>query len=489
LPFSSLIFLFLFLPLILVLYHSVPVKIKPFVLFIASMLFLAWAKLSYLPIILISVLVNMLLGKMISGYRNRKLLILAIVLNLLVLFTYKYTFFIFVNLNGLLKTFGISTLEIPKYVLPLGISFYTFRIISYHIDLYRKRVVLAAGYLRMFNYIAFFPQLGAGPIVRYNEFSYKSGPLKQRTVYFVNGLRRFVYGLAKKVLIANTLGLVADAVFALPVDELNLALSWLGMISYALQLYYDFSAYTDMAIGITMCLGYRAPENFNYPYLARSVKDFWTRWHMSLTNWFRDYLFLPLAFSFSRKMPGYKTLGMRSDLLIYIISITITWFLVGFWHGSDWNFVIWGIWFAIFLGLEQAGLRKILKKLPRIFQHFYALIIILIAWVFFRSANVKQGEAILQGLIGMNGIEAGSFAYYKYLSPVFLTVLVIAIGGASGWLNWLRIVIWKTIIRSRIPAMKNGFRIIGMVGMIAVFLLSIAEILRTGYSPFIYFKF
>jgi alginate O-acetyltransferase complex protein AlgI len=285
------------------------------------------------------------------------------------------------------------------------------------------------------------------------------------------------------------LGLVADAVFALPVDELNLALSWLGMISYALQLYYDFSAYTDMAIGITMCLGYRAPENFNYPYLARSVKDFWTRWHMSLTNWFRDYLFLPLAFSFSRKMPGYKTLGMRSDLLIYIISITITWFLVGFWHGSDWNFVIWGIWFAIFLGLEQAGLRKILKKLPRIFQHFYALIIILIAWVFFRSANVKQGEAILQGLIGMNGIEAGSFAYYKYLSPVFLTVLVIAIGGASGWLNWLRIVIWKTIIRSRIPAMKNGFRIIGMVGMIAVFLLSIAEILRTGYSPFIYFKF
>jgi len=341
----------------------------------------------------------------------------------------------------------------------------------------------------MFNYMTFFPQLGAGPIVRYTSFISTRWQSRQKQILFYNGIRRFLYGLAKKVMIANTIGITADAVFSLPPEELTLAVSWLGTLSYAMQVYFDFSAYTDMAVGISMCLGFTAPENFNFPYRARSVKDFWTRWHMSLTDWFRDYLFLPLAFAFSRKMPAYRTIGLRTDLLIYLLSIFITWILVGFWHGADWTFIAWGLWFGLFLIIEQAGFRKILHRSPRFIQHSYTLLIILIAWIFFRSGTFTQGTSMIRGLLGLNGMEPGSFEWYKHLNPTYIIAMVIAITGAAGLLKSLRIRLFKRFLRFRSATPALVFRLSDAILLIGLMLVSVAEILRIGYSPFIYFKF
>ncbi len=488
--FTSLSFLFLLLPPVLILYHSVPDRFKAGVILTVSLLFLAWAKLSYVPLVLVSVLLNYLLALQIrKRVKPRKLLVFTVILNLVYLAVFKYTFFFLVNLNGLLHTFGQPGMEIPRYALPIGISFYTFRVLSYHIDVYRNKIAVEASFTSFFNYLLFFPQLGAGPIVRYSRFQFHPAKAWLKWQFVANGSKRFLFGLIKKVLIANTLGIFANAVFALPPSELTLFLTWLGMLAYAMQIYYDFSAYSDMAIGLSMAFGYRAPENFNFPYLARSAKDFWTRWHMSLTDWFRDYLFLPLAFYFSRKIPGYKTLGIRSDLLIYVGAVLITWFLVGFWHGSDWNYVVWGLWFAALLALEQAGLRKVLRKWPVWGQHLYASIILLISWVFFRSKDFGQSLEILSGLTGLNGMQAGIFAYYKYLTPTFLITLGIALAGAGGLLSRLRILIWKAVLRSRIHVLKTVWRSLGITGMLVLFLFSLAELLKSGYSPFIYFKF
>lgn len=488
--FTSLSFLFLLLPLVLLVYHGVPDRFKALVILTGSLFFLAWAKLSYVPLVVFSVLVNYALGLQIrKRQKPRKLLILTIILNLAYLAVFKYTFFFLVNLNGLLHTFGQPGMDIPRYVLPIGISFYTFRALSFHIDAYRKKLDGKITLLSFFNYLLFFPQLGAGPIVRYSRFQYRPATPAMKLQFIANGLQRFLFGFIKKVLIANTLGVFANAVFALPSEELTLFLTWLGILSYAMQIYYDFSAYSDMAIGLTMAFGYRAPENFNFPFLARSAKDFWTRWHMSLTDWFRDYLFLPLALYFSRKMPGYKTRGIRSDHLIYVFAVLITWFLVGFWHGSDWNFVVWGVWFAVLLAVEQAGLRKILRKWPVWGQHLYAWIIILISWVFFRSRDFGHSLDILSGLISLNGMKAGSFLYYKYLTPAFLITLVIALAGALGILRTLRILIWKQMLKSRVKGIRTAWKSLGLTCLMALFLFSLAELLKSGYSPFIYFKF
>lgn len=489
-PFTSLTFLFLFLPLTLVVFYLVPVRAKPGVVAFASLFFLAWAKLSYVPVMIISVLINRALGVLIARNRgSRSILALAVVFNLLVLVLFKYSGFLCSNLNSLLHFAAIPELPVPSFLLPLGISFYTFRIISYHIDLQRNRITKPASHLNLFTYMAFFPQLGAGPIVRYPLFTATRWHVPQKTALFYNGIRRFLYGLMKKVLIANTIGLVSDAVFALPPEALNLAVSWLGAVSYGMQVYFDFSAYTDMAIGLSMCLGYAAPENFNFPYRARSVKDFWTRWHMSLTDWFRDYLFLPLAFRFSRKMPAYRTMGLRTDLLIYLLSIFITWILVGFWHGADWTFIAWGLWFGFFLAVEQAGFRKILRRSPRFIQHSYTLLIILIAWIFFRSGTFTQGTFMIRGLLGLNGMESGSFDWYKHLNPTYVIAMVIAITGAAGLLKSLRILVFKQSLRFRSATPAFVFRLSDAIILIGLLLVSVAEILRIGYSPFIYFKF
>lgn len=489
-PFTSLTFLFLLLPLVLAIYSLVPYKGKSYIIAFASFVFVAWARITYVPLIAISLFVNWKLGELIA--RNeppRKYLIYAISFNLLVLIIFKYSAFFCVNLNFLLQGLGIPALNVPKIILPLGISFYTFRILSYHIDLSRRKILPAAGIKELFNYMFFFPQLGAGPIVRYNIFTEGNTRHRQRLSLISNGSRRFLYGLIKKILIANTLGQVADAVFLLPANDLTLAVSWLGVVSYGLQVYYDFSAYTDMAIGISMCFGYKAPENFNFPYMARSVRDFWTRWHMTLTDWFRDYLFLPLAYAISRKMPSYRTFGVRTDLMIYFLSTFITWILIGFWHGADWTFIVWGLWFGIFLSIEQSGFRKTLKKLPRIVQHIYTIIIIIVAWVFFRSGTFGQGWDVIRGLTGLNGTQAGSFPYYKHVNPVFLMTLTVAVAGAAGWLKILRKSTWKAFLRCHFGLPKIAFRLFDLIILLGLFLVSIAEILRVGYSPFIYFKF
>ncbi len=306
------------------------------------------------------------------------------------------------------------------------------------------------------------------------------------------GLQRFMLGLAKKVLIANNLGTMADAVFALPNPDLAFITSWLGVISYALQVYYDFSGYSDMAIGLSRMAGFTTPENFNFPYLARSVRDFWRRWHMTLTSWFRDYLFLPTAFYFNRKLPKEKYLGLKTEFWIYFFSILLTWTLVGFWHGASWTFIIWGVTFGIFLILEHIGLGRLLRKSPRALQHLYTMTVVMLAWIFFRAGSFQQGFAFIRGIGGCNGMDVAGFEYYRYFTPSFMVVLTVAVAGAAGLLNKARMYCWKWALRGGKPylaAYKAAYYLIINVLLLSTFVASVSEILRSGFTPFIYFKF
>ncbi len=408
------------------------------------------------------------------------------------LLTFKYSGFFIQNANVLLSLAGIKPLPLPHWILPLGVSFYTFRLLSYQIEIFRGKLRAERKLINLFLYSAFFPQYAAGPIVRYHEFYTKPVLGKPSVILVSTGLQRFMLGLAKKVLIANNLGTMADAVFALPNPDLAFITSWLGVISYALQVYYDFSGYSDMAIGLSRMAGFTTPENFNFPYLARSVRDFWRRWHMTLTSWFRDYLFLPTAFYFNRKLPKEKYLGLKTEFWIYFFSILLTWTLVGFWHGASWTFIIWGVTFGIFLILEHIGLGRLLRKSPRALQHLYTMTVVMLAWIFFRAGSFQQGFAFIRGIGGCNGMDVAGFEYYRYFTPSFMVVLTVAVAGAAGLLNKARMYCWKWALRGGKPylaAYKAAYYLIINVLLLSTFVASVSEILRSGFTPFIYFKF
>ncbi|MHC1706627.1 MAG: MBOAT family protein [Bacteroidales bacterium] len=461
-----------------------------------SLVFLIWAGPYYSLVLTATVLLNWFFGLLLSQEnsktRRKLLFILILALNLLPLISFKYLGFITVNLNIILSHSGFEILKVPHWLLPLGISFYTFRLLSYQIELFRKKVSAERNLVLLFLYSAFFPQLGAGPIVRYQDFSRQILSRNQNLGLFSTGLQRFMLGLGKKVLIADNLGMVADAVFHLPCTDLTLTTSWFGIISYFFQVYYDFSAYTDMAIGLSRMAGFHTPENFNYPYTAVSVKDFWRRWHMTLTSWFRDYLFLPLAYFFSRKLPARRYFYVKTDHIIYATSIIITWTLVGLWHGASWTFIAWGLIFGIFLILEQLGLGKRLKRTRLTVQRFYTMAVVIFAWVFFRSSTFHQGYSVIRGMTGLNGLYSNEFEYYRYITPSYFFILIIAIAGAAGWLNKSRMLSWKKILNCQIhgtnyykPVFQSG----SLLLLLLIFFLAISEILKNGYTPFIYFQF
>lgn len=457
--FTSPVFLFLFLPLCLLSYSLTPRPLKNTLLLIFSLFFYAWGELQYVLLMLASIITNYLMGLTIDRAKHKRLwLALGVTLNLLPLLFFKYFAFFAQQLGWSLE---------QEIHLPLGISFFTFQALSYLVDVYRQEVKAESNPLNLGLFISLFPQLIAGPIVRFKHIAEQ---LKSRTVglpLFVSGIERFVFGLAKKLLIANTLAVVADDILALPQEQVSLSLAWIAMVCYALQIYFDFSAYSDMAIGLGRMFGFTFLENFNYPYIAQSIQDFWRRWHMSLSGWFRDYLYIPLG-------------GNRKGPWRTYLNLFLVFFLCGLWHGASWNFVIWGMIHGAFLVIERLGVGQLLIQMPRIIRHFYVWLVVLVAWVFFRIEGLPDALGLLN--IMFTGNETATYYSWDYFfSNQFYIVIVLATVFASP--------IAKTFSLTKIETLSVPQQYARTAVVSSLLLLSVVLVSANTYNPFIYFRF
>ena len=465
--FSSLTFLFMFLPLVLALYFLAKDKYKNYVLLVTSLVFYAWGEPKYIVLMVLSIAVNYLLARLIDKNKKKELrkkvyLALSIVLNIGALFVFKYLDFAIINVN---LAFGFN-LKATDLVLPIGISFYTFQILSYVIDVYRGKVKVQKNVFTLGTYIALFPQLIAGPIVRYSLIEKQLEKRKHSLEKFCDGFRRFMVGFLKKILIANNVAIIADAVFNNPT---GLALEpWgimISLLAYTLQIYYDFSGYSDMAIGLGKIFGFVFDENFNYPYSDISITDFWRRWHISLTTWFRDYLYIPLG-------------GNRCSKIIWIRNFLIVWLLTGLWHGASWNFVLWGLFYAIVLLVEKQFLHRVLEKLPKILGWVYAFTVVNFGWLLFRVNSLSDLKYVVSTFVHPRGTLVDFLSNNFSIVPYFTFM---AIG-----------LVLMFPINKKINnhfTKNNVGRIIRDVVLVALFVMGIFALISSSYNPFIYFRF
>ena len=474
--FSSTTFLFAFLPLLFISYFVAPTRSKNIVLLLASLLFYAWGETTYVLLMIASILVNYAFGLWIhrsqQGSGGRFALTIAVGANLLTLIVFKYAGFILENLNVI---FGSNLLPIAQSIhLPIGISFFTFQAMSYLIDIHRRRGTVQKNPLTLGLYISLFPQLIAGPIVRYHDIA---SQLVSRTTSredFAYGARRFTIGLGKKTLIANPLGETADQIFALPSSELPPEIAWLGLVCYTLQIYFDFSGYSDMAIGLGRMLGFRFLENFNYPYISQSIQEFWRRWHISLSNWFRDYLYIPLG-------------GNRKGLSRTYINLLIVFVLCGLWHGASWNFLIWGLIHGFFLVLERCGAGTYITRLPRSARHLYVILVAMFAWIFFRAETLPDALGFLLALCGQG---SGAHVLSDYLTNYLAIVMLAGVLGAAPLLPKMHALLHdRANFLQRSDAVKVWLSIGEVSVILTVFVLSAASLAAGTYNPFIYFRF
>lgn len=469
--FSSLFFLFFFLPIALAGHFILKqTQARNVFLLAASILFYAWGELSYLWLVLAMIVINYIFAIAVEeaksrGSNGKSLLVGAVVTNIGLLFWYKYANFLTENLNWLLHTICHSSYVIPapEVVLPLGISFLTFHCLSYVIDVFRGVAKAQRNFVSLSLYISLFPQLIAGPVIRYHEIYRQLTERVMSSDHFAEGIRRFVVGLGKKMLLANTMAGTVDAIFALSIDEISCAAAWLAAISYTLQIYFDFSGYSDMAIGLGQMFGFRFPENFDYPYIASSIQQFWRRWHMSLSNWFRDYLYIPLG-------------GNRFGDARTCINLITIFFLCGLWHGASWTFVVWGLYHGAFLGAERLGLDTALNRLWKPIRHAYALLVIVVGWVIFRSESLGQSGALLMAMFFPHNTETAI--------PVsqlvdLRTMLVMLVG-----------VLASTPLLRLLPATPSPMvPLFRLAATSIVLLFCIGEMAAGSYNPFIYFRF
>lgn len=458
--FSSTLFLFVFLPIVLVVYYLIDYRLKNTWLLLASLIFYAWGEPKYIILMLTSIIVNYILGLAIEKKRNKaksasvSILICSIIFNLFVLLYFKYYDFFVQNINR------IASRDFPlKHIaLPVGISFYTFQIMSYVIDVYRGNVTAQKNILNLGLYIALFPQLIAGPIVRYIDIEKQ---LKERRLcinQISDGVQRFIVGFSKKILIADRLAPLVDTIFAQ--NGISAPSAWIGIIAYSLQIFFDFSGYSDMAIGLGQMFGFKFCDNFNYPYISKTIKEFWRRWHISLSTWFKDYVYIPLG-------------GSRCGVLRSYTNLIVIFFLTGFWHGASWNFIVWGLYYVVFLIIERLGFEKRLESMPQIIQHIYALLVIMIGWVFFRADGLRAAVVYIKSMFVWN--ENAWKDLYVLMDRQSVFVLIIGI-------------ILATPICKKIKYLKeNG--ILKNLLLFCVFLVAISYMLGSGFSPFLYFRF
>lgn len=472
--FSSIEFIFMFLPIIIISTYCMPNKLKNTWLLILSIVFYSIADFRYLFLIIITVLINYLLGFIIGNTKKIKvknlMLLVGIFCNLGILSFYKYINFLIENINGVFNIFGlVNSIEVLNIVLPIGISFYLFQCISYLIDVYRGDGKAEKNIINLALYITFFPQIFSGPIMKYKDMSTQLTKRVYSSEIFIEGTKRFIFGLFKKLIIANTLAITADKIFALNSSELGTSVAWLGVITYTLQIYFDFSAYSDMAIGIGRMLGFKINENFNYPYAAKSIKDFWNRWHISLSTWFREYLYFPLGGNRKGKLNTYRNLF-------------IVFFLCGLWHGAKWNFIIWGIYYGVILILERINfLGKVSSRIHPIFKHTYTLLIIGFGWVLFRAESFEQIKYYIRAMVGLNP-STSYVSIYSYLnSEVALTIMIA--------------IIFATPVQKIMKSYKNKsiFTVLKPITLLILFFISIMYLLPTTESSeiikFIYTQF
>ena len=464
--FSSTIFVFLFLPLVLILYFLMPKKFRNYILLIFSIIFYIFGGPKFLLVLLLVVLIDYFGALLIDKKKNKKLfLIITICLNIATLFYFKYTGFFLENINDL---FSLN-IKIPDIVLPIGISFYTFQAMSYVIDVYREKVKVQKNFFTLLLYVSLFPQLVAGPIVRYETIEKELTSRETTFDDLVYGIRRFILGLAKKVIIANQMGALADIIFTS--NNLSTPIAWLGAFAYTFQIYFDFSAYSDMAIGLGRIFGFKFLENFNFPYIAKSVTDFWRRWHISLSTWFRDYVYIPLG-------------GNRKGILRQIFNLFIVWSLTGFWHGAEWNFVIWGLYYFIFLILEKFVLKKILKKTPSVLLHIYTMFIVIIGWVIFRCDNLNTLTMFFKELFSFNVTEYGINELLIYLESYGVYFILAII---FSFPTYYKIIDKIDSINNK--KVKLFLDICHYLGLIILFVITIMFLAKSSYNPFIYFRF
>ena len=469
--FSSVEFIFIFLPIVIFVYYVLLKKsrtLQNIFLTFSSLFFYAWGEPKFVIIMIISILINWYLAIRVDKKRGNKksiklLLCMTIIINLSILFIFKYLMFTLTNINNI---FG-SNLSVPNITLPIGISFFTFQAISYVIDVYRKNGEVQKNPLNVALYIAFFPQLIAGPIVRYETIAKQIKSRQETFDDFASGVCRFMVGLGEKVLLSNTLAIVADNAFNMnSINELSLSMAWLGAIAYTFQIYYDFSGYSDMAIGLGKMFGFSFLENFNYPYISKSISEFWRRWHISLGSWFRDYVYFPL---------GGSRVDTKKKLLF---NLFVVWFLTGIWHGANWTFIIWGIMYFVLISIEKLiGFEKKFNKLSFI-KHIYTMFFVILGWVIFRSSNITEAFSYMGKMFGVRA--SGIFDAYFYLNIVenLIFIIVATIFSAP---------IYK-IINKKVKENKL-IALIYVMGMIILFIVAISYILKGAYNPFIYFNF
>lgn len=420
-----------------------------------------------------SILINYIFGLLVYKYKDnikvsRVVLFINILINLFIIGYYKYANFLIKNINWIFH----SNIAIMNIVMPIGISFFTFQSMSYVIDVYRGNGKVQYNPLNVALYIALFPQLIAGPIVRYETIDKQITCRKETVEQFTEGVERFIYGLAKKVIIANTFGLIADEIFSFSPLDLSVISSWIGAIAYSAQIYFDFSGYSDMAIGLGKMFGFAFLENFNYPYISKSITDFWRRWHISLSTWFRDYLYIPLG-------------GNRGGIAKHLRNLFIVWFLTGLWHGASWNFIAWGIYYGIILVLEKYFLQKFLGKLWTPFKHIYALFFIIIGWVLFRAPNVTYAFQYIKTMLGMNSIaiyDRISFYYLTEFKVEFIIMFIASTPILHSLGNYIKNNIESKWFLEVISILKYLF-------LASIFLLSIMILVKSSFNPFIYFRF
>ena len=461
--FSSITFLFYFLPIVLGIYYIVPKKCKNLVLLIASFIFYFYGEPTYVLLMAFSIVITYIFGRLIDKYKNTErakiFLVLAIVISIGLLVYFKYANFIIQNINLWLS----HKIDFIYVALPIGISFYTFQMLSYLVDVYRGQAKVQKNILKLAMYVSLFPQLIAGPIVRYTTIEDQIENRTHTFEKFALGVRRFIIGLGKKVLIANVLGELANKF--LGSSEMSVLYYWIYGIAATLQIYFDFSGYSDMAIGLGKMFGFEFLENFNYPYIAKSITDFWRRWHISLSSWFRDYVYIPLG-------------GNRVSKVKWLRNIMVVWLLTGLWHGAAWNFIIWGLYFGILLIIEKVFLGKIIEKMPKIFAHIYVLVLVMISFIIFNGESTTQILTNIGGLVGIGNVPLVSPESIYYLKS-YLCVIVIGIIGATP--------LFKNIFTSK--KMERVTNILEPMYLVLLLLISTSYIVDGSFNPFLYFRF
>ncbi|WP_333656951.1 MBOAT family O-acyltransferase [Tissierella praeacuta] len=468
--FSSILFLFYFLPVVLTIYFISPKKYRNFILFLSSLLFYSWGEPKYIWIMLFSTVLDYTCGKLVYRYKDNKdvnksrlWLGVSIFTNLGLLGFFKYFDFFISNINNIFD-FNISLLNLT---LPIGISFYTFQTMSYTIDVYRGDTKVQNNIISFGTYVTLFPQLIAGPIVRYQTVAEEINNRMESYDLFSEGIKRFILGLGKKVLLANNIGLLWKNISSLNTWDIPVLTAWLGILGFSFQIYFDFSGYSDMAIGLGKIFGFNFLENFNYPYMSKSITEFWRRWHISLGTWFREYLYIPLG-------------GNRKGRFKHIRNILIVWILTGIWHGASWNFALWGLFFGVILIIEKLFLLNLLEKLPHYLTRIYTLSLVLMSWVIFAFDSIKDGLNYIKILFGFGNNPIFNHTSLYFLYTNILLFLILIIGSTD---------IPKRLWKYMSNRFNNKLWIIENIFLLLVLGLSIAYLVDQSYNPFLYFRF